>query len=867
MGGSDRTVTGQVTLAPGVATYFARGGGPRWRAAGRGSTVTASGSESQRKALATCSVASAGMGTAVLLVQMAGSAQAAETAGDAALAWGLSGALALLAAAAMVLCGLAWRRAQRSAADRATLAASIEALPGAVAVTASDGARLWSNTAWDRLLARPDDRPLSAIEARAGDAAEARADLVRLRAAAASGERAETEIALVDDEGRKRWCRLAALRLPEPPGSALWVLTDAAVRNDLETALRTEQDRLIKLLADAPLGFFAVDRHGRFVAANRSFADWLGVGMEALVDGSRRLHDLVADADLSKCPPWSPFAADDGAGEIALKGPNGHRFRARIALTALTDDGAGPRARAFVRDLTAEQQRADALVQSEKRFHRFVDEAPVGIAVLDMAGTITECSAAFARMAAPDGALRRKLADLVDEDERGRVEQWIAAAVATDEAAPPLQVAFRGADKVVASLFARRFFNEFGGVGLVVHALDNTEQRRLEAQFFQSQKMELVGQLAGGVAHDFNNLLTAMIGFCDLLLQRHSAKDQSFADIMQIKQNANRAANLVRQLLAFSRQQTLQPKVLDVAGVVAELSHLLRRLIGANIELKLVHGRDLWLVKVDQSQFEQVIINLAVNARDAIGGAGALTIQTRNLPAAEVSGVRHALPAADYVVITVSDTGSGIPKENLDKIFEPFFTTKAVGSGTGLGLSTVYGIIKQTGGHIFVDSELGKGATFTIYLPRHEGAPEVERPMDEPRARAAERDLTGMGTVLLVEDEDAVRMFGARALRNKGYSVVEASSGEAALKLLDEGADRIDVLISDVVMPGMDGPSMVRRVRDKHPDMKVIFISGYTEDSLRKRMDVVGDVHFLAKPFTLQQLAGKVKEIMAGDTH
>jgi two-component system cell cycle sensor histidine kinase/response regulator CckA len=834
------------------------------RAAGRGE-VTASGSQRRRKSPSVRPLARAGLGAA-LLSPIAGTVHAAGTADDAVFAWGLSAVLAVLVAGALLLCGLAWRRARRSGADRATLAAAIEALPGAAAVTASDGARLWSNTAWDRLLARPGDRPLAAIEARAGDAAEARSDLVRLRAAAASGEPAEAEIALVDDEGHKRWCRVAAHRLAAPAGAVLWLLADAAGRNALDAALRSEQDRLRSLLMDAPIGFFAVDRNGRFVAANRSFAGWLGLGPDALADGKRRLHDLVAEADLSRCLPWSPFPEGGGGGQIMLKTPTGQGFLGLVALTELADESTGPRARAFVRNLTAEQQRADALVQSESRFHRFVDEAPVGIAMLDAAGTITECSAAFARMASPDGAVRRRLADLVDGDERGRVEQWIAAAVAADEAPPPLQVAFRGAGGIVASLFGRRFFNEFGGVGLVVHALDNTEQRRLEAQFFQSQKMELVGQLAGGVAHDFNNLLTAMIGFCDLLLQRHSAKDQSFADIMQIRQNANRAANLVRQLLAFSRQQTLQPKVLDIAGVVAELSHLLRRLIGANIELKLVHGRDLWLVKVDQSQLEQVIINLAVNARDAIGGAGVLTIQTRNLPASEVAGARHGpLPAANYVVITASDTGCGIPRENLDKIFEPFFTTKAVGSGTGLGLSTVYGIIKQTGGHIFVDSAPDEGAVFTIYLPRHEGAQEAERLIDEPRARGAKRDLTGMGTVLLVEDEDAVRMFGARALRNKGYNVVEAPSGEAALKLLDDGADRIDVLISDVVMPGMDGPSMVLRARDKRPGMKVIFISGYTEDSLRKRMEVAGDVHFLAKPFTLQQLAGKVKEIMAAD--
>ena len=327
----------------------------------------------------------------------------------------------------------------------------------------------------------------------------------------------------------------------------------------------------------------------------------------------------------------------------------------------------------------------------------------------------------------------------------------------------------------------------------MLHFIDVTEQKNLEAQFAQSQKMQAVGQLAGGVAHDFNNLLTAMIGFCDLLLMRFKPGDPSFADIMQIKQNANRAANLVRQLLAFSRQQTLQPRILDITDVLVELSHLLRRLIGENIELKVVHGRDLGLAKVDQGQLEQVIINLAVNARDAMPGGGTLTIRTANhTQTGSVRRGAETLPAGDYVVIEVVDTGIGIPKENLERIFEPFFSTKEIGSGTGLGLSTVYGIVKQTGGFIFVDSETGKGATFQIYLPRYQQSDIAAAARADPAEAPAVQDTTGTGTVMLVEDEDPVRIFGARALRNKGYTVIEARSGEAALELMGEhrGKDR-----------------------------------------------------------------------------
>ena len=337
---------------------------------------------------------------------------------------------------------------------------------------------------------------------------------------------------------------------------------------------------------------------------------------------------------------------------------------------------------------------------------------------------------------------------------------------------------------------------------------------------------------------------------------------------MQIKQNANRAANLVRQLLAFSRQQTLQPRTINMTDVLAELSHLLRRLIGANIELKMVHGRDLGLVRVDQSQLEQVIINLVVNARDAIDGSGALTIRTFNVAADGVAGLDHGpLPHGDYVALAITDTGSGIAEEHLDKIYEPFFTTKEVGSGTGLGLSTVYGIVKQTGGYIFVDSETGTGTCFTIYLSRLERGLEEEEAAAAPverRQSEVRNDLTGAGTVMLVEDEDAVRMFGARALRNKGYHVLEAANGDGALELLHGGDDVIDVLITDVIIPGMDGPALIRNVRKTPPDMKVIFISGYTEDSFRQRLDDTEDIHFLPKPFSLQQLAGKVKEVITG---
>jgi two-component system cell cycle sensor histidine kinase/response regulator CckA len=757
-------------------------------------------------------------------------------------------------------------RANRAAARRAM---ALDSLPQAILLTDSTGAPLFANQAWRDCLSPSGAGPgnkggLETLKGILAPEVENLQTFVRLIAAATARDTESSAIAVIAADGHKSWYRASVQPAADGKGT-LWTLSADHARNALDAAIATEQARMVQFLDDCPVGYFSVDEEGRFLSANTAFAHWVGISSEELIDSDRHLHDLLSGEQDAALPAWSALGPLS-VGEVILQHASGRRFTAYVSETVL-NDGNNIRTRTLIRDLSRERDTRTALRQSEERFHRFFDEAPVGIALLDANGRINECSTALARMTLgePDTVAGRDLWDLVIDDDRDRVRQWVAGAIAANDAAP-LQITLKGPDEIVASLFARRIEADSDGPGgLVVHALDQTEFRNLENQFIQSQKMDLVGQLAGGVAHDFNNLLTAMIGFCDLLLQRHSPKDQSFADIMQVKQNANRAANLVRQLLAFSRQQTLQPKVLNITNVLTELTHLLRRLIGADIELKMVHARDLWPVKVDQSQLEQVIINLAVNARDAVGVQGAVTIRTYNHTASEGNKALHAsLPSGDYVVMEVADTGTGVPKELLSKIFEPFFTTKEVGSGTGLGLSTVYGIIRQTGGHIFVDSTEGDGACFTIYLPRNEAVAEISGAAVAGEAAISEkRDLTGAGRVMLVEDEDAVRMFGARALRNKGYTVVEAASGEEAIAMLANGeADAIDLLITDVVMPGLDGPSMIRQVRETHPDMKVVFISGYTEDSFRKRLDVADDIHFLPKPFTLQQLASKVKKMM-----
>tara|TARA_Y100001934_G_scaffold203482_2_gene240012 strand:+ start:58269 stop:60701 length:2433 start_codon:yes stop_codon:yes gene_type:complete len=784
---------------------------------------------------------------------------------------------AALSVVALVIVSLAWYRQRFKKMQRQNILQrrALNSLDSAVLLADRQGHNVLSNQKWDLRIAGTSvvtvagaNAGLAGLKDIVFEEESNRQALQELEVAAAAQEEAEREIAVIDENGHKAWCNISVKPVGGDPPLCLWSLRDADVYDAVDKAIGTEQNLLTEFLDKFPIGFFSADEDGKFVQANESLAGWLGTTSENLIGKGKQIQDFTV-SDARSNVVWSilPSGEATGCAEVRLVAEDGRQFDALVSQTIVTD-GASLRTRALVRDLSGERDLVSALRSAEDRFQRLFDAAPVGIALLDTKGVVTDCSAVFAEMVGKTETEveHNDLWQCASIDDRDRLRRWVTNALETDEI-KPLQITLDGPDAMVAAIFGRRYQADDGGPGgLVVHAFDQTEQRSLEEQFIQSQKMDLVGQLAGGVAHDFNNLLTAMIGFCDLLLQRHSPKDQSFADIMQIKQNANRAANLVRQLLAFSRQQTLQPRILKITDVLAELSHLLRRLIGADIELDIVHGRDLWQVKVDESQMEQVIINLVVNARDVVEAGGKVSIKTRNLSRAENEDVRHqSLPKGDYVVLEVADTGTGIPKDIVDKIFEPFFTTKEVGSGTGLGLSTVYGIIRQTGGHIFVDSEVGEGTCFTIYLPQHiANADDVAvEEVAEEVSLSPQPDLTGAGTVMLVEDEDAVRMFGARALRNKGYTVVEAGSGDEALELLAQEGNNIDVLVTDVVMPGLDGPAMIRKVRETHADMKVVFISGYTEDSFRKRLDVAEDIHFLPKPFTLQQLASKVKEIMA----
>lgn len=602
------------------------------------------------------------------------------------------------------------------------------------------------------------------------------------------------------------------------------------------------------LFDNALVGFFVLDENDNIIHANKHF-----------------LHTIYKNTKIPKLPIKLSSISD-----YSKKNMNGRvHFTSKGTITECFvkewNDDSNSNCSFIVLEKPAEHNQLMDQNQSVVTDNFFLS-SPIGIAVVGNDGAIKEKNIIFGNFIAElEIEKSDNLKSILQEDNAENVFKAINSTIETGKPSKKIDLVFQSDSEKQGQFYIIANSSTSNG-DVIIYLHDITEQKNLELQFSQSQKMQAVGQLAGGVAHDFNNLLTAITGFCDLLLVKHGPGDQSFSDIIQIKQNANRAANLVRQLLAFSRQQTLRPKVIIMTDVVAELSNLLRRLIGSNIELQMNHGRNIEPVRVDQGQLEQVIINLCVNARDAMPEGGKLEIKTRNISVDEsikINKKYKLIPKGEYVLLEVIDTGTGIAKEHLDKVFEPFFSTKEIGKGTGLGLSTVYGIIKQTDGFVFPESELGVGTSFKIYLPKYvaEQNDVVVDNDDEAKNEEKAKDLTGNSTILLVEDEDAVRMFASRALKNKGYTVYEADSGVSALQLMEETDAHLDLLISDVMMPQMDGPTLVKKIRETDKNLKVIFISGYAEDALDDNI-MDKDFNFLAKPFSLKQLAEQVKEVL-----
>lgn len=490
-----------------------------------------------------------------------------------------------------------------------------------------------------------------------------------------------------------------------------------------------------------------------------------------------------------------------------------------------------------------------------------IESLPVALLRIDANGEILDNNAMSRRLLRLEPGERVAFAELVEGLGRP-IKDWIEETARRDhQTSLEFVRAKRRSSEVFLQISMSRVELD-DGPGLVVVLNDATELKTLEAQFIQSQKMQAIGQLAGGVAHDFNNLLTAISGHCDLMMLRHGEGDPDYGDLVQIHQNANRAASLVGQLLAFSRKQTLTPEVIDVNDALDDLTHLLGRLVGEKVSLEQDHATQLSPIRADKRQLEQVIMNLVVNARDAMPEGGTIRVSSHEETLKAPYERDHAtVPPGDYVVISVQDEGGGIPTDKLPKIFEPFFTTKRTGEGTGLGLSMVYGIVKQTGGYIFVDSIVGRGTTFTMFFPVFTRGKPVLLEQSTAQERPPEPSHAG-GVVLLVEDEAPVRAFASRALKLKGYTVIEAESAEDALEQLQDPELAVDVFVTDVVMPGLDGPSWVQQARKERPETKVVFVSGYAEENLSDQQARVPNSVFLPKPFSLSELAATVGEQM-----
>jgi two-component system cell cycle sensor histidine kinase/response regulator CckA len=717
-------------------------------------------------------------------------------------------------------------------ADLALVGSALGLSSDPVAMTAADGSLRAVNPAYKaRFGGTPSPLDL-------GKGKQAAKALEQLRdAALRDGEAAASNLSLSRGKASANVTRAGANN-----DLLLWRFESVEEPDLLGVAARQVSGPTGERLSAAGISAVLVDGDGRLVAANGRFTDRAFSG-PALTDKPPLFSDLVE-------------TSAEGAVRLVAEGPEATMLR----IVTIPLDPAGDGAATI---LLFDWEEGPSLASSTN-IQVLLEMLPIGLALVDRDGRFLMMNNAF-RVAGglPDEEMPAYPGDLVVKEDKAAV----ADAVRRNARGPsmsgdlPVRLKHQPAEPVAMTVAGLR---GLGDAAVLLLLKDNSEEAKLKRQIAQATKMQAVGQLAGGVAHDFNNILTAILGHCDLMLMRHTPGDTDYDDIQQIKSNSNRAAGLTRQLLAFSRQQTLRPQVLQLPDVVSEVSHLLKRLLGETVQLVVKHGRDLGPVRADPGQLEQVIVNLAVNARDAMAskGGGALTIQTYSIKANQVADLgSEILPIADYSALSIADTGTGIPTPILGKVFEPFFTTKEIGKGTGLGLSTVYGIVKQSGGYIFADSKVDEGTRFTIYLPVHHVEEEEKETGRRAKLPDSESELWGTGTILLVEDEPMVRTVAERALTRHGYKVLTANNGEEALEIIDKGDD-IALLISDVVMPVMDGPTMVRVARKSRPDLPILFMSGYAEEQLRKSIDIA-NVGFLPKPFSVQELAEAVRNVLA----
>lgn len=582
---------------------------------------------------------------------------------------------------------------------------------------------------------------------------------------------------------------------------------------------------------------------------NDACLDWLGFerGSLNLAELESLLTELEGDVQ------HTPHT-------FSLKDRQGYACKGTLVRRIALDDG--EREALFI-----EPKAREIAPKSMVHYSLFLEKLPMPALFLDHQGMIVLVNRAFEHLVRERKILGRPLEGWLEESMHKRYGNFLKKARRESGKEQFLLTKLTTKNPIFMRLYASYISGvDWDPMGcFLVFLYDVTDLKKREEQSWEAQKLQALGQLASGISHDFNNLLTAMLGFCDLLLQKHSPQDSSFTDIMQIKQNANRAANLIRQLLLFARQTKPSPQMMNLRECLNEMSFLLRRLIGVGIELKMHHDREVREVFADQAHIEQVVMNLAVNARDAMPRGGVLTFRTR----LEVFEKPCVLPLCKlkpgtYVIVEVEDTGCGISEQNMAKIFDPFFSTKEDSGGTGLGLSTVFQIVAAMKGGVKVSSTLGEGTRFTLYFPKTVATVSSRAPVQSSTTQVNTHllDVWDTSRILIVEDEDPVRLFVARGLKGKGYQVLDARDGIQGLDLMKRNQD-IRLLISDVMMPGMDGPSLVNACYEHNPNLEVILVSGYPDESIREKLRYPkAQVHFLPKPFNLDELLRKVSEVL-----
>ncbi|MGH9432652.1 MAG: PAS domain S-box protein [Terriglobia bacterium] len=645
-------------------------------------------------------------------------------------------------------------------------------------------------------------------------------------------------------------------------------LVQKALRDDHSRAvqaLRASESRYRLLFERNLAGVYSVTLDGRILDLNEAGARMFGYE-SAEEAKARPLWEIAPAPDELKALMRRVVELKTVTNlEAALRKRDGRPLWVLFTATLIeSEDGSPPTIEGTLIDITDRKDAEEALRRSEKRFRELIDNSSDAVSLIDARGQVLFSSHSISPILGyeVEERLGRDVFELMHPDDAAATKTAFQKLLDHPDSTVTLQIRYRHKNGTWRWLEAlgKNLLREPSVRALVVNYRDITERKQLQEQFYQSQKMEAVGRLAGGVAHDFNNLLTAIIGYSDIVLEKLPAQSDHRRSIREIKKAGERAALLTKQLLAFSRQQMLSPQILDLNQVVLETSRLLRRLIGDDIELVTTPASPLGRVKADPTQLDQVLMNLAVNARDAMPRGGRLMIETSNTQVEDnLASDPVKVAPGRYTVLTVKDTGCGMDAATRARAFEPFFTTKEKGKGTGLGLATVYGIVKQSGGYIWIFSEPGQGTTFKIYLPRVDEVPE---PAKAAEVQALPRH--GTETILLVEDHPSVRQLTSRLLRAQGYLVLEARSGKEALALAEKHPGTISLLLTDVVMPQLSGQALAKQMTEKHPEIRVLFMSGYAGTSYAQQTSLEPDAAFIQKPFDADQLATRVREVLDG---